>query len=277
MLNMFVEDFTVLDHAFVCQELGFQGGTFFVDAEVIGVTTEEEAVVIDFSQAKKILKKVIDETIDHKLVVPRHMLEEMADGRWRVRFKQGEYIAPKCAFYVLESRYYSVENVRAQLEKEIMNAMPENVEAVRLTLRYEDFTDYSFYRYTHGLKTSSSVGCRRMGHGHINKIIIEKNGKRDRESEALVANFFNGKHLCYKKNIFQEGDYTKLFITVDEGEFDLKFKASECIIMKEETTVENICQYIANELLPSFPNESKAKWVVKAFEGYKKGCICVRE
>lgn len=280
MLNMFIEDFTVLDHCFVDPVKGMLGGTFFVDAEVYGQTTEEEAVVIDFSQAKKVLKKVIDATADHRFVCPKHLAKVQEDGRIKVEFKQGYYIAPEKAFYFLDTSLYSLANLQSQLERDIMKEMPSNVSAIKLTLRYEDFTGYNFYRYTHGLKTSSSEGCRRMGHGHINKIIIEQNGERRKDLEKEFSNFIDGKHLCIKENI-RSGETVQervrinllettnnLHIEVCEGAFDLAFDKSSCLIMPYETTVENICKYIAEVFYKEVPN-----LVVKCFEGYKKGCV----
>jgi len=276
-INMFIEDFTVLDHAYVDQVEGFLGGTFYVSAEVIGKTTEEEGVVIDFSIGKKQLKKVIDTTVDHKLIVPKHLLVEEEDGRLSVTFTDGKYVAPATAFYQLNASNYSVENLTTAIEQEVMKQMPVNVEAVKIKLKYEDFNKFgenqSFYRYTHGLKTSSSLGCRRMGHGHINHIEIEVNGVRNSIIEQHVCNKLHKKHIYVRDNVLQETeDKIHLRIKVDEGVFDLGLNKALTFEMPYETTVENISKYLAKMIAETKPgNEIK----VKAFEGYKKGAITI--
>jgi len=278
-INMFIEDFTVLDHAYIDQIEGFLGGTFFVSAEVIGRTTEEENVVLDFSIGKKQLKKAVDATMDHKLIIPKHLLVQEADGRLSVTFDSGKYIAPSTAFYQLDASNYSIENLTAALEQEIMKEMPENVEAVKIKLKYEDFNRFgdnqSFYRYTHGLKTSSSLGCKRMGHGHINHIEIEIDGVKNPTVEKHICNKLHKKHLYIQENVFNETeDKLHLRIQVEEGIFDLALDKSLTFKMPYETTVENISKYLADAIVEIKP-ECEVK--VKAFEGFKKGATTIRK
>jgi len=89
-MKLFVNDLTVMDFSYLCPKRGMVGESWIVDIILDG-GLNDESMVQDFGIVKKQLKRVIDDYVDHKLVVPAEndaatIYPAAEDGRIRVDF-----------------------------------------------------------------------------------------------------------------------------------------------------------------------------------------------
>lgn len=299
--NLFVSDLTVLDCAIWDPQKGPIGMSWQVDVEFIG-GLDKEGVVFDFSHAKKAAKKVIDDLVDHRLIVPKSLVSH--DNRFGIPCSEPwvidvqkpyplYYAAPKQAYCMLDN--CSENGIIAYLESEILNDIGrENVYQVNLTFKDErDFCDdekpHRFYSYTHGLKEHYG-NCQRLIHGHQSTIKVFVNGIQRKDIELAVCDLFANKHLVYKENLAVNKDVVKLTSVDDpaitsedpdsryciryessQGKFELKIPENNVIVFPYETTVEYISKYVARWVSTHFEFTKSGTIEVHAYEGIGKG------
>lgn len=275
IFNLFIKDFTVIDCAIYDYQKGPVGMSWSVDIEFIG-KTDNEGVVFDFSHAKKTAKKIIDDLVDHKFVCTH---SDVIDHDKNLLFTNNnglEYLAPKQAFCLL---YQTTENsIKQYLEQNILDSVSENILEVRLTFNDEETLnpDNYYYHYTHGLKYHYG-NCQRLLHGHKSTVEIKVNGKRNKEYEKYISDYFYNSHVCYKPNLICYDNLMSKLINYNssQGEFKLIIPNKNLIIMEEETTVENISKEIYNILLKHNETLKNKTVEIHAFEGIGKGSIFV--
>ena len=68
-MKLFVRDLTVIDSSYLCERRGMVGESWLVDIEMSGELSEM-SMLLDFGRVKKLIKSIIDEEVDHKLLVP---------------------------------------------------------------------------------------------------------------------------------------------------------------------------------------------------------------
>ena len=93
-MQLFVNDLTVMDFSYLCPKRGMVGESWIVDVVLDG-DLNEESMVLDFSKVKKQLKHLIDEYVDHKLLIPveheySHILRDEKNDRVSVDFMRPE-------------------------------------------------------------------------------------------------------------------------------------------------------------------------------------------
>lgn len=158
------------------------GESWIVDIILDG-GLNDESMVQDFGLVKKHLKRVIDDYVDHKLVVPAEykqtaIVGDLNDERVRVDFKYADnqlihlYCPPEAYAFVYSDRI-DKQSVNAYLKEVIAIHLPENVQSVEILLR-DEVIDTPFYHYTHGLKKHDG-NCQRIAHGHRSKVLIDEN------------------------------------------------------------------------------------------------------
>ena len=183
-MQLFVNDLTVIDFSYLCEHRGVVGESWIVDVLLSG-DLNAESMVLDFGIVKKQIKAIIDEAVDHKLVLPMQssLLQVSESSRANHLFVDfeisGEELflqSPTQAFAQIDTAKITEDSVTRYLEVIIKQQLPENVQGISLTLRAENI-DGCYYHYTHGLKKHDG-NCQRIAHGHRSTIQIFENDIR---------------------------------------------------------------------------------------------------
>jgi 6-pyruvoyl-tetrahydropterin synthase len=291
-MKLFVNDLTVMDFSYLCPKRGMVGESWIVDIILDG-GLNEESMVQDFSIVKKQLKKLIDEYVDHKLVIPAdyadvQIVHEQTQGRVRVDFtyhKEGELntsihlLCPPEAYAFVYATQIDMASVTAYLKDVIKIHLPENVQGIDISLRTE-VIDSPYYHYTHGLKKHDG-NCQRIAHGHRSKIVIMENGKRSEVREAEWASRWSdiyigtqedlvmAEQLVLKSELFNDDSHFCFAYEASQGDFEMAIPKSACEIITYDSTVECLAQYV----LETLSQQHDGCFLVKAFEGVGKGAM----
>jgi 6-pyruvoyl-tetrahydropterin synthase len=283
MNHLFVDNLTVIDFAYLDRQRGLVGESWIVDV-VLGGELDEQGMVFDFSNVKRTIKRVIDERVDHRLVIPARYqgLSQSEDtpGQFRWHLTDGTHIdhrSPSEAVVWLESDRVVPAVVARLLEKELQAVLPANVTSVEISLREEEI-DGAYYHYVHGLKKHLG-NCQRIAHGHRSPIRIDRNGHRDYSLEnhwaALWRDIYVGSgEDVARREVDADGTaYITFEYEANQGEFGLTLPESRVYMMDTDTTVELIAAHMASRIKTEYPEDSVR---VKAYEGVGKGAIAVR-
>lgn len=290
-MQLFVNDLTVIDFSYCCKSRGIVGESWIVDVLLDG-SLNEMSMVLDFAVVKKQIKAIIDEAVDHKLLVPTqasyinvtgstdHPDHEYLD----IHSDRGSYFlqSPKCAFEKMNCEQISVSSVTTHLTNIILKQMPENVQGLSLTLRPENI-EGDYYHYTHGLKLHDG-NCQRIAHGHRSKITLSKNGERSEDLENFWCHRWQDIYIASEddrvgKDDIQISNSARQNLTPDhhyfaynapQGKFDIAVPANVLEVVDCDSTVELLADYIARQLKRQQPN---SQFSVIAYEGVGKGAI----
>ncbi|KXJ54869.1 MAG: 6-pyruvoyl tetrahydropterin synthase [Colwellia sp. Phe_37] len=290
-MQLFVNDLTVIDFSYCCTERGIVGESWIVDVLLDG-SLNEMSMVLDFAVVKKQIKAIIDDAVDHKLLLP--MLDNaitVSDSTYReghefvdFKSKQGSYNlqSPRCAFAKISSDKIDIASVTNYLTEIILEQLPKNVQGLTLNLRAENI-DGAFYHYTHGLKLHDG-NCQRIAHGHRSKIHIYQNGQRSVDLEAAWSLRWKDIYLASEadrialtdielsanatENLSADQQLFSYF--APQGRFDIAVPSNILDVVDCDSTVELLADFILRQLKQQSPdNEFK----VVAFEGVAKGAI----
>lgn len=282
MNHLFVDNLTVIDFAYLDPTRGLVGESWIADV-VLGGELDDQGMVFDFSNVKRTIKRIIDERVDHRLVIPRGyeglswhqdtpdtFTWTLADGTHIVHRSPDEAVVWLSAERVIPSA------VAALLERELMAVLPANVTSVTLNLR-EEVIEGAYYHYVHGLKKHLG-NCQRIAHGHRSPIRIDRNGKRDEELERTWAARWEDIYVGTEEDVVRrhvENDvaYITFEYEANQGEFTLTLPEARVYMMNTDTTVEFIAAHIADQLKAEFPSDTI---LVKAYEGVGKGAMASR-
>ncbi|MDL0429991.1 6-carboxytetrahydropterin synthase [Marinobacter sp. TBZ242] len=283
MNHLFVDNLTVIDFAYLDAARGLVGESWIVDV-VLGGELDDQGMVFDFSNVKRTIKRVIDERVDHRLVIPRGYsgleLNEDEPDRFTWHLKDGAHIfhqSPDEAVVWLSSERVVPSAVATLLEHELRTVLPANVTDVEISLR-EDVIEGAYYHYVHGLKKHLG-NCQRIAHGHRSPIRIDRNGHRDRDLENRWAKLWQDIYVGSEEDVTRRwvaGDgmaYVTFEYEANQGEFALTLPESRVYMLDSDTTVELIAAHIAERLKSEFPEDTIR---VKAYEGVGKGAIASR-
>ncbi len=284
--SLFLNDFTVIDFAFVGEEGGVLGESFFVSAELFGELDEKD-FLLDFSAAKKTLKALVDDSFDHKLLVPMGSgkakvfeggleIEDSAKGMaWR-------YDCPRQAFEVFPDKTIDAEVLAYHLSRLSKAVLPANVAEARFTFRSPSHLEReASFRYTHGLRFHEG-NCQRLFHGHRNPVEVWLDGRRAPEWEARLAAEWNHAHFVSVPTLknLRELDLSlgerspghpgmaELGFVSGQGPFSARMPASRLVLVEEEPSIETMAKLAVSRL---------RKWGlagavrVVAYEGLNKG------
>ena len=285
-MQLFVNDLTVMDFSYLCPKRGMVGESWIVDLILHG-DLDEQNMVLDFGKVKKQVKRIIDDTVDHKLVVPSEYKQtnvvhiENSDYI-KVTFafeenKQIQISSPDDAFCFIDAEKIEMEDVILHLASVIKPQLPSNVKKVELSLRAEEISGF-YYHYTHGLKKHDG-NCQRIAHGHRSKIQIFENGMKSPRLEKYWSNNWEDIYVATTEDKATNDMLEFISCGVDQvaykyestqGKFELVMPSSDVYEMDVDTTVELIAQYIADKLKLESPDND---YKVVAYEGVAKGAI----
>lgn len=288
-MQLFVNDLTVMDFSYLCPKRGMVGESWIVDVVLDG-ELNEESMVQDFGHVKKNLKRLIDEYVDHKLLVPAEyqgseVIHDEDSEQVEVRFtrENGEKIMLYCpaeAYAILYSDVITMESVGVYLKEVLATHLPENVDNLTLHLRTE-VIESPFYHYTHGLKKHDG-NCQRIAHGHRSRIDIYIDGEICEESQRYWADRWEDIYVATLEDEIRYSE-RKLSGSVDvpedyycfayessQGYFELVIPKSICEVIETDSTVECLAQYLLQEQKKKSPN---GECRVIAYEGVGKGAI----
>ena len=185
-MQLFVNDLTVIDFSYLCKERGIVGESWIVDVLLDG-SLNEQSMVLDFAIVKKQIKAIIDDAVDHKLLLPMQANElTLADSPHHANHLTLDYLSdrasyflqsPQCAFAQIDCLVITLDSVTKHLNAIIMAELPDNVQGLTLVLRPENIAN-DYYHYTHGLKLHDG-NCQRIAHGHRSKIQIFVDNQKD--------------------------------------------------------------------------------------------------
>lgn len=290
-MQLFVNDLTVIDFSYLCKSRGIVGESWIVDVLLEG-DLNEMSMVLDFGVVKKQIKAIIDEAVDHKLLLPT--LESNLTvsnssynpGHEFVDFNSavGSYHlqSPECAFAKIETGLIDVPSVTQHLTAIIKQQLPPNVQGLTITLRPENI-DSDYYHYTHGLKLHDG-NCQRIAHGHRSTIQIFENGKRSSQFEQQWCERWQDIYIASECDRIEQSqvqlskqaikkltpDHHFFSYHAPQGRFDIAVPANILEVVDCDSTVELLADWIARQLKKQ---SKESSFKVIAFEGVGKGAI----
>ncbi|MGZ3671327.1 MAG: 6-carboxytetrahydropterin synthase [Bdellovibrionota bacterium] len=276
--SLFLSDFTVLDCATADLALGICGASFYVSAELFG-SLDSKDFLFDFSTAKKALKALVDESCDHKLLVPQGLATARAGG---LTWGNWDYECPESALEQIPEAEITASAIEAHLARLASSRMPANVSGVKFTLRTpERFRGEASFRYTHGLRFHEG-NCQRLFHGHRNPVEVWVGGARAPEWEARLASEWSDAHFVTASTLLNQREldlplgrrrashmgYAEVGYESSQGRFWGRLPASRVILTSAEPSIETLSALVL-EVLRDAGLRGKVK--VVAYEGLNKG------
>jgi len=289
-MQLFVNDLTVIDFSYCCHHRGIVGESWIVDVLLDG-GLNEMSMVLDFAVVKKQIKAIIDDAVDHKLLLP--MENSFVKAAESTHHDDHEYVdvtsaranyflqSPKCAFAKIMANEITIASVTKHLTTIILQQLPQNVQGLTLTLRPESISG-DFYHYTHGLKLHDG-NCQRIAHGHRSTINILQQGKRNASLEKQWCLRWQDIYIASEadrvnKSAIELSSFAQQNLTPDhqyfsyvapQGRFDIAVETKVLDVVDCDSTVELLADFIARQL----STQQQTPITIVAFEGVGKGAI----
>ena len=275
MSTLFVNNLTNIDFSYLHPTRGVVGETWLLDVELDG-ELDAQGMVFDFGDVKPLIKRFADNTVDHSLAVPDKRVEWLSAAgerpHFRFQLESGgviEHQSPDEALCVLPLTDIAPEPVARWMEAELLPQLPENVKALRITLTPEPIPG-AFYHYSHGLKHHGG-NCQRIAHGHRSQIQLFKDGVRQTALEQQWAERWRDIYIGTQEDLLETVElagepHYRFAYNSAQGEFALTVPKRCCDLMRTDSTVELIAEFIFQQL-------GDAELTVRAFEGVGKGAV----
>ncbi|AJR06127.1 hypothetical protein C9J03_26085 [Photobacterium gaetbulicola] len=289
-MKLFVRDLTVIDASYLCQQRGMVGESWILDVVMSG-ELNEMSMVLDFSRVKKQIKQIVDEYVDHRLIVPSQSAAirtaATQPGYATVDLLRGDKSlhlhCPEQAYCFIDDSEVTIESVTRHIYKVLEGKLPDNVQGLELTLRHEQI-EGPYYHYSHGLKKHDG-NCQRIAHGHRSPVELLINGQRNLSLEQEWAERWQDIYLgstedeCTLAELnlspfaakVNEQSHHAFRYTAPQGEFELAIAKNDVEMIGTDTTVELLAQYIAEQV--SLSVEAGSAIDVIAYEGVGKGAM----
>ncbi|MCG9751334.1 6-carboxytetrahydropterin synthase [Vibrio brasiliensis] len=292
-MNLFVKALTVIDASYLCDERGMVGESWILDVSLSG-QLNEMSMVLDFGKVKKQIKHLVDQFVDHRLLIPQRnskvCCSETEQGYLCIDLmREGKSIHLNCpeeAFCFVDARKITVESVTQHVYQLLRGHLPDNVEGLEITLRSENIAG-AYYHYSHGLKKHDG-NCQRIAHGHRSMLELIVDGQRHPALEKQFALRWEDIYLASREDkvdvntltlskpsssVTDESHYGFSYVS-PQGKFELVIPKCETEIIDTDTTVELLASYIADEIKKTLHGGQSLR--VVAYEGVGKGAIACR-
>lgn len=292
-MNLFVRDLTVIDSSYICKRRGIVGDSWILDVTMSG-ELNEMSMVLDFGRVKKQIKQLVDQYVDHRLLVPMQssaVVYKPSKAGYStldvVRDDKNIHLhCPDEAYCLIDAEAITIESITNHVYQILRNNLPSNVTGIDITLRHENISG-AFYHYSHGLKKHDG-NCQRIAHGHRSPIEILVDGQRDSVKETAFAQRWQDIYLGSKEDQVSVAElnlseaahavtdetHFGFRYTAPQGEFELAIAKSETEILSTDTTVELLACYIADEVKPSLKDGQSLQII--AYEGVGKGAMAFK-
>ncbi|MZI94930.1 hypothetical protein F9817_17270 [Vibrio sp. CAIM 722] len=264
---MYVDDLTAIDFS-VYNGLEICGDSVSLSVMVTG-KLNESGMISDFGKIKPRLKAICDNEVDHRLVCDPKFLTNL-ESQWQGEFPVSSGVitvkGPRCMFCEIKSGPENyVEDIKQYLHDKFNEVMPEF--EFELTLSHNRKASF---QYNHGLKLHDG-NCQRIIHGHSAELEILIDGKLCAESQAMMIQRLNGKHLFNESDVVHGEERSTVSYSASQGQFEVQLPNELLEIVAGEPSIENISKHIAQIVLS---NQSKASSVrVRVSEGLSKGAV----
>lgn len=280
MQALFVDNLTVIDFAYFHTERGIVGESLILDVELFG-ELNDEGMLFDFSFVKKRIKSCVDNLVDHKFLVAKQQANikiEQSPNKLSLQLQttdgnQYHHISPDEAVFFVNDDAVTPQSITKAIKQTIKDILPDNVSKIELNLRPE-VIPADFYHYAHGLKKHYG-DCQRIAHGHRSKIEVWENEQYSEHWSSHIAKIWQDIYLATEEDIkesivIDSIEYWVFEYHANQGLFQLTIPKKRCYLIKTDTTVELIADYLAHYLKQQSPN---SHFKVKAFEGVDKGAM----
>ena len=276
-MRLFVDQLTNLDFSYLDATRGVVGETWLANIELEG-ELDEQGMVVDFGNIKKIIRNWLDSTVDHKLLVPlnspslTHTHNDDSDHIiWQYSHGFLETQAPTQSHCHIPCKEITPTSVAAWCAQELKQYFPESVQKLTLSFTSEVING-PYYHYTHGLKRHLG-NCQRIAHGHRSRIDIWQDGELSNQLMHDWARKWADIYVGTAQDCLPDEKRAENHLfryKAQQGEFEISLPKTSCYIMPTDTTVELIADHIASTLKEQLP---KSSIKVRAYEGIAKGAI----
>lgn len=288
-MRLFVEKLTSIDSSFLCPRRGIVGESWLLDVE-LGGDLNEQQMLFDFADVKRTIKRYVDLTFDHKLLLPASFaaIERLPAASecvcLRMETARGPVwmAAPEQAITWLEgAQEISCNSLAEAIAEGLKPLLPANVTQVKIELRHEDAGPPHFH-YSHGLRMHGG-NCQRIAHGHRSRLRIAVEGQYDEGLTRQWCQRWQTIYLAHEADLlpwsaspfasYGEGRGLLCFgYQAGQGDFALALAAENCELVKVDTTIEQIAGYIAATVAAGLPGK---RIDVRVYEGVEKGAVAM--
>jgi hypothetical protein len=292
--TLFLSDLTVVDHAYIDHRGNVVGGSFNPSFFVSGEVDPVEQVVVDFSAIKKQIKQIIDDKefgFDHKLWFiggySKGTLTLVDGGSALVTTPTTSLGMPTNAVKYIENGIYSTDAIGQHMGQLVEDELRKLHPGINITVKCVNnvnchvptgTTAVAMFRYAHGLKDSTSWGCKNIAHGHLSYLQLLPDSPQARSLASAIAADLDDTIFIFDANIVENTNVHLAieYTTEARGRFYGMYDkaAYKLVVLPTETTVEHLVDYVANKYSTALEDASVE--MVLMSEGLSKGaCVTI--
>ncbi len=308
--TIYIQNVTQIDFAYFASDYKIKGGSLNLSVKITGEVTEQEQVVIDFSNIKKTIKSLIDkneEGFDHKLWIPddvsyfEQMVIKESIDLIEIETPVTNVICPQNA--IKRIKYESnpmgaIIKINHVIKSYLETTLKQYYPDIELTIQVNldenhslPITDHDVclygqqFNYVHGLKNSTSWGCQNMNHGHYSIFsVVDEDGSScflsPKDLDKILQHIDNKIYLWEQNITHRDNNKIVYEYETPRGYFKATYKdLSQLLVFETETTVENLTsnfvKQFKDELSKATSLNDTAAHAVYFSEGLTKGAYMI--